>query len=146
MRQNAAKARNPGISIIKKEQRKKHGVTLIEVLLSSSIVILLIMGLAQLTLHSLYVKRIADYRLRSAELAASKLEYLKSFPFDSTELAEGTKEESIHVKGHQGHYRRVWTIEDVSLDMKKIEMECTFEDYPKRKMRLVLYLSRELGF
>lgn len=123
-----------------------HGVTLIEVLLSSSIVILLIMGLAQLTLHSLYVKRIADYRLRSAELASSKLEHLKSLPFDSAELDESTREESIHVKGHQGHYQRVWTIEDISLDMKKIEIECYFENYPKRKIRLALFLSRELGF
>jgi Tfp pilus assembly protein PilV len=55
--------------------RKNQGFTLFEVLISASIVILLLIGLTQLTIHSLLVKRLSDYRMNSAELVSSKLEY-----------------------------------------------------------------------
>ncbi len=68
------------------DQRKKRGFTLVEVLVSFALVFILITGTAQLTIHSLLVKRRADCNLRTAELASSKLEYLKSLPYESDEL------------------------------------------------------------
>lgn len=130
----------------KDNQRKNRGITLIEVLLSFSIITLLIMGLAQLTLHSLFVKRNADCVRISAELAFSKLEYFKSLPFESEELSEGTKEESIRKEAFPGFFKMEWVIRDVSFGMKRINVECFSEDCPKRRIKLVLYLSKDLEF
>ncbi len=131
---------------IKNAKRPYLGFTLIEVLVSASVIILLLMSLAQLTIHSLLIKRISDYRINSAELASSKLEYLKSLPFESEELTEASDEETIEKQGQKGLYRSQWIIQDVSPEMKKIEIECFHESRPERNIRLILFISRKLGF
>ncbi len=130
----------------KKALRKNHGFTLVEVLISASIVILLLMGLTQLIIHSLLVKRLSDYRINSAVLASSKLEYFKSLPFESDNLKEGCDEESVKEASLNIAYHREWEIQEISSSMKKIEMECFCEHNPKRKIRLILYICKELGF
>ena len=130
----------------KKALRRNHGFTLVEVLISASIVILLLMGLAQLTIHSLLIKRLSDQRMNSAELASSKLEYFKSLPFESEELKEGSNEESVKGPSLKIFYRRKWDIQDISSGMKQIEMECFCVHNSKKKIRLILYICRELGF
>lgn len=129
-----------------KSQKNRPGFTLIELLISFSIIMLLILGGTQLTLYSILSKRRSDYSLKSAELASSKLEYFKSLPFESEELSKGFKREFLTGRSLPGSCRREWRIQDVSSEMKKIEMECFFENCPQKKIRLVLFLSRELGF
>jgi len=131
---------------IENTQRPNPGFTLIEVLVSASVIILLLMSLAQITIHSLLIKRISDYRINSTELASSKLEYFKSLPFESEELAEGSDEETIEKEGQKGLYRSQWSIQDISPEMKKIEIECFYESSPGRNIRLILFMSRKLGF
>lgn len=117
-----------------------------ELLISFAIVAFLLMGAAQLTLHSLHVKRVSDCGLESVELAADKLEYLKSIPFESAELEENSSIERIESQKRNDVFLRGWTILDISESMKKIEVECYSESCVHKKARLVLLLSRELGF
>lgn len=138
--------RNPNKFFHKKFKNYNQGFTLIELLISFSIIMLLILGGIQLILHSILVKRRSDYSVTSAELASSKLEYFKSLPFENEELNEGFKREVLKGDTLLGSYRREWRIQNVSSDMKKIEMECFSENCPEKKIRLVLYLSRKLGF
>lgn len=138
--------KNVNKSFHKKSKNHNHGFTLIELLISFSIIMLLILGGAQLILHSILVKRQSDYSVKSAELASSKLEYFKSLPFESEELNEGFKRESFKVDTSLGSYQREWRIQNISPDMKEIEMECFSENCPQKKIRLVLFLSRTLGF
>lgn len=119
---------------------------MIELLISFSIVTFLLLGTAQLALHSIIANRRADQSLKSAELASSKLEYFKSLPYESEELEEGSQAESLERKESREIFLREWDIEAVSPNMKKIEMESFSENYPHKKTRLVLFLSRELGF
>ena len=122
------------------------GFTLVELLISFALITFLISGTAQLTIHSLFAKSRADHNLRSAELAASKLEYFKSLAYESDELKEGIQTETIKEEGAQQIYLIEWRIQDTSLNMKRIEMEIYFKNYPQKKTRVVLLLSRELGF
>ena len=124
----------------------ERGFTLLELLISFAITVILLLGSAQLTLHSLQVKRICDCSLESAELASDKLEYLKSLPFDSPELLENTNGERITSPRRNDVFQREWTISDVSSHLKKIEVECYAESCVQRKSRVVLFYSRELGF
>jgi hypothetical protein len=84
--------------------------------------------------------------MNSAQLASSKLEYFKSLPFESEELMEGSDEELVKGTSLKTVFRRKWDIQVISSGMKKIEMECFSEQSPKRKIRLILYICRELGF
>ena len=127
-------------------EKNLPGFTLVELLISFALITFLISGTAQLTMHSLFAKRRADYNLRSAELAASKLEYFKSLAYESDELKEGIQTETIKEEGTQQINLIEWRIQDTSLNMKRIEMEIYLKKYPQKKIRVVLLLSRELGF
>ena len=128
--------------------RKKgqDGFTLLELLISFSIVAILLLGAAQLTLYSLHVKRTSDCTLESAELASEKLEYLKSLPFECGELEEGVTLESIESQKRNDLFQRECRIYDFSTSIKKIEVECFSLSRVPRKIRLLLLYSKELGF
>jgi prepilin-type N-terminal cleavage/methylation domain-containing protein len=128
------------------EQRNQRGFTLVEVLVSFALVFILITGTAQLTIHSLLVKRRADCNLRTAELASSKLEYLKSLPYESDELKEGFQMESVKAEGLLETFWREWRIQDISSNMKRVEIEIFSENYPQKNLRMVLFISKDLGF
>ena len=117
-----------------------------ELLIAFAIVTILLLGAAQLTLHSLHVKRTSDCNLESAEMAADKLEYLKSLPFESQELEENSYAERIRSQRRNDVFVREWEIFDIFPGVKKIEMVCYSESCVQRRARLVLFYSRELGF
>ncbi len=132
----------------KKTQGLSHqkGFTLIELLISFALIAFLIAGIAQLTVHSLFVQRRAECALRAAELASSKLEYLKSLPYDSDELKPAIINERLKERGSRKTFWREWRIEDVSSRLKRVEIECFAEICPQKRTRVILYLCRELGF
>ncbi len=127
-------------------KKNQQGFTLLELLISSVLVILLITGTAQLTIHSLFVQKRADCDLRSAELASSKLEYLKSLPYESEELKGANYTEAITEENSLNTYQREWRIEDIAPNLKKIEIQCFAQSCPQKKTRIALFLCRELGF
>lgn len=126
-------------------KRNDKGFTLLELLISFVLVIIVITATAQLTIHSLLIQKRADCNLRAAELASSKLEYLKSLPYESDELKEAVLTESIE-DGSFNTYQREWRIEAVSSNMKKIEIICFGQSCPSKKIRMILFLCHELGF
>ena len=128
-------------------RKKRHaGFTLLELLVSFSIIVILLLGAAQLTLYSLHVKKTSDRSLESTEWALDKLEYLKSLPFESEELEECSVVEWIPSLRRRDTFQRRWVISDVSVNMKRIEVECYATDCIPKKTRLVLFYSRQLGF
>lgn len=131
------------------QSRRKNvpkGFTLLELLIAFAVVVVLLLGAVQLTIYSLGKKRTSDFSVESAELASKKLESLKSHLFESEELTEESVVERLRSQRGNDMFRREWRIEDVSESIKKIEMECYAECCPHKKVRLVLFCSRELGF
>jgi len=129
-----------------KAQTYCPGFTLVEFLISFTLVTLLLTGTAQLTIHTLLIKRNADLNMKTAELASSFLEYLKSLPYESDVLKEGSSEDSIKEDCSPEKFHRKWTVKNIAPNMKRIEVECFSENRSFKKTRLVLYLSKELGF
>jgi Tfp pilus assembly protein PilV len=128
------------------KEKKKDGFSMIDLLIAMSITSVLILGTAQMTLHSFHLKHKSDCLVRAAELASTALEHFKSLPFESTELEEIDYEESIPDERSDHLFLRGWTIRSASASLKRIEMECYAKNHPRKKMRAVLFLSRELGF
>jgi len=119
---------------------------LMELLISFCIITFLLLGTAQLIIHSLFVKKSADSNFKAVELVSSKLEYLKSLPYESEELNEGVQSESLEGEGTFAIFQREWNIQDVSSDMKRIEICSFLENSPHKKIHIVFFLSRKLGF
>jgi len=119
---------------------------MIELLIAMSITSILILGTAQLTLHSIHLKRKSDCLVRAAELASTTLEHFKSLPYDSMELEDSEYEETIE-DGRSNHlFFRGWTIRRISTSLKRIEVDCFAKNHPRKRMRAALFFSRELGF
>lgn len=131
---------------VRMRKKSQPGFTLLELLISFAIVTLLLLGAAQITIQALYVKRTSDCNLEAAELASDKLEYLKSLPSYSPELADSMNAEIIEGQKINDTFRREWRIFDMSENMKKIEVECYSTTCAQKKTKLVLLYSKELGF
>jgi Tfp pilus assembly protein PilV len=125
---------------------KKNGFSFIELLVASVIIFSLIMGTAQLTIHSMLIKKWSDHRMNAATIISSQLEQLKSQFFSTSECQEGSYDASV--KGQAGNqpFRLEWTIQSIPVGMKSIELRCFPESSPHRETRLLVYLSDELGF
>ena len=119
---------------------------MIELLIAMSITCVLILGTVQLTLHSILIKRKSDCLVRAAELASTALERFKSLPYDSMELEDNDHEEIIHDVRTNHVFLRGWAIRRISSSLKRIEMDCSAKNHPRKRIRTVLLLSRELGF
>jgi prepilin-type N-terminal cleavage/methylation domain-containing protein len=128
------------------KEKKGGGFSMIELLVAMSITSIFILGTAQLTFHSIHLKRKSDCLVRAAELASVVLEHFKSLPYDSMELEDLDNEESIQDERLNHLFLRAWTIRGASASLKRIEIECYAKNHPRKKIRTVLFLSRELGF
>ena len=144
-RPNPLKINEPNHRIQQTKDSKK-GFGFIECLVSFSIVTFLILGTSQLLLQSLIVQKRSNCSTAGAQLTISKLEYFKSLPFYSFELSEGSQAENIKEKNSQAIFQMKWRIQDISQSLKKIEFECFSEACSEKKIHLVLFISRELGF
>ncbi|UCE22739.1 MAG: prepilin-type N-terminal cleavage/methylation domain-containing protein [Candidatus Aminicenantes bacterium] len=129
-----------------KGQINDRGFTLVEFLVSFTLVTLLLTGTVQLTIHSLLVRRNAELNFKIVEHASSLLEHFKSLPYESEELKDGLISETVKDEDSSETFIRKWKIEEISPHLKEIELEVTSEKFSQKKIRLVLYISRELGF
>jgi Tfp pilus assembly protein PilV len=119
---------------------------MIELMIAMSITSLFILGTAQLTLHSIHLKRKSDCLVRAAEFTSAAFEHFKSLPYDSMELEDVEHEETIEDERSKHLFLRSWTISKLSSSLKKIQVDCFAQNHPRKRMRAVLILCRELGF
>ena len=125
---------------------KMKGFSLIELLISSSLILFLIAGTAQLLGLSLVAKRNADFHFRAARLASSRLEHLKSVPHDSDELKAGVHEEIVNDPTSPETFHIIWRVEDLDSSLKKVVLDFYSPNRPRRKAVFCLLLCRELEF
>lgn len=129
-----------------KLKKKTQGFSFIEVLISFVITFLLIFGTAQLTMLSLLSKRNSDLRLTISERLFSKLESFKSLSYAESILEEGTYNEYTRDLFSGTAFIWNWHIYSISTNLSGIEMGCYPENHPEKEIRLIVYISRDLGF
>jgi len=125
---------------------KKRGFTLIEAVLSLAVISILILGTGEILVHALTVKKSVDEQLEACSLAAAKLEQMKSVPFESTELAAGEGSDELRGGSVAAVFSREWRVETVAAGLKRVEVSTFSRSRPGRRVRLVLYLVKELEF
>ncbi len=131
---------------IRKIKMKKKGFSLIELLISSSLILFLITGTAQLLGLSLAAKRNAEFHFRAARLASSRLESLKSHPYEGADLKAGVHEEVLVDPSSGEQYRLAWGVEDLDENFKKVILEFYSPIRPGRRAVFCLLVCRELEF
>lgn len=125
---------------------KKKGFSLLELLISSSLILFLIAGTAQLLGLSLSAKRNADFHFRAARLASSRLESLKSLSHDSPDLKTGAYEEFVIDPSSPEAFQIAWRVEDLDQSLKKVVLEFFSPNKPRRRAVFCVLLCRELEF
>jgi len=125
---------------------KNTGFSLIEFLISSSLILFLIAGTVQLLGLSVAAKRNAEFHFRAARMASSRLEHFKSLPHDSGELKAGIHEEDIEDPAFPERYKLSWRVEDSGESLKKVVLEFFSPNKPRKRAVFCLLLCRELEF
>ncbi len=125
---------------------KKKGFSLIELLISMALIFFLLAGMAQLIILSCAAKKKAEFHLTAASLACSKLEYLKSLPFESPDLEQGRHAESIKDSLSAEVFLREWKVLDLAEDMKKIILRISSPNNRDKEAAFVLLINRTLEF
>lgn len=125
---------------------KKNGFSLIELLIASALISFLIVGTAHLLMLSLAAKKKAEFHRAATYLATSQLEYLKSLPFESPELKEGSSSESVRENITSENLLKEWQIENIDESLKKVEVRVSSLVDRHKKATFLLLISRELGF
>jgi hypothetical protein len=111
-----------------------------------ALVSLLLVGTAELIVHSIYIKKRAESNLRMAVVLCSRLENFKSIPYDGAGLQGGLFDEAFEMNKPRAIFRGEWKIETQSSNRKRIEYSLFPEDEPERVIQAGLLLLRELGF
>jgi prepilin-type N-terminal cleavage/methylation domain-containing protein len=125
---------------------RRRGFSLIELLISSSLILFLITGTAQLLIFSLAAKRTADAHFTAVRRASSRLEEFKSLAFDDESLNAGSHEEEIADPASSDKFMIRWRVEDIDENLKKIVLAIHPQGKPQRRTAFCLLLCRELEF
>lgn len=128
------------------QSKNKKGFTLIEFLVSLTVVTFLLLGTAQTIVFSLKADRRSSIKIWATELALAKIEELKTMPFDNPQMNNGSYNDTVEVNHSKEVYQRKWTISELSGIGKKIEIECRALNEDTILIKFVFFISEELGF
>jgi prepilin-type N-terminal cleavage/methylation domain-containing protein len=125
---------------------RRKGFSLIEVLVASALVAFLLAGTAELLALSLRAQRKAERVFELTARLASRLECLKSLPFESPDLLPGAIGAASEKPSAGEVLTSEWRIESAGPGLKKIDLNIHVEGRPERGIGAALLVSRSLGF
>jgi Tfp pilus assembly protein PilV len=117
-----------------------------EVQIALVVITFFLLSTAQLLILSQSVQNRYKDHIRIMSLISEQLEYLRSLPFSSPEVAEGFYTDNLTELDSVRVFRINWTISDISPRLKSIDISCFPEGYKKRETKTILYLSSDLEF
>jgi len=125
---------------------RKRGFSLIELIVSMSLIFFVLAATAQLVTLSCAAKKKADFIFTATGYACSKLEYLKSLVFESPELEPGSHSESVKGDDSAEIFCREWRVENLAENMKKVVLKIFSPNDTRKEVAFVLLICRELEF
>jgi prepilin-type N-terminal cleavage/methylation domain-containing protein len=125
---------------------KRRGFSLIEVLVAMALVLLLVVGAAELLTLSLWAKRKGDITAALTNALTARLETLKSRPFEDGALSPGEHAETVRVEPGACLIAEEWEVTDDGDRMKRIGLKIRYAGRPGPETAAVLFISRDLGF
>jgi hypothetical protein len=125
---------------------ERAGTSLVEVLVAMSLVLLLVVGAAELAVSSLRAKRRGDVLAALTRAVGDRFESLKSRPFDDGALAAGSYAATVRVEPGHCLVDEEWEIDDDGEGLKRVQLSVVLNGRPGPETTAVLFISRDLGF
>lgn len=125
---------------------KDAGTGLIEVLTAMALVLVLIVGAAEMMTLALRAKRRGDITAAVAHAIVDRFESLKSRPFDDPSLAAGGYAETVRVEPGGTRIAETWEIADEARGRKVVRIRARPAASAGPETCARLYISRDLGF
>jgi len=125
---------------------KKPGFSLIEVLVSMTLALILLLGTAELITLSIWAKRRGDTTSGLTQALTARLEGLKSLSFASDGLRPGEYSETVRDEAGRGFFLHEWTVEDAGERMKRVRIRVSPAGRPQSGASVTLWISKDLGF
>ncbi len=125
---------------------KRGGFSLVEVLVAMALALVLVVGAAELLVLSLAAKRKGDITAALTHALTSRLETLKSRPFEDGALAPGEHAEIVRREPGGCLIAEEWAVADDGDGMKRIGLKVRRVGRPGPETAAVLFISRDLGF
>jgi len=111
-----------------------------------ALVLLLVVGAAELLTLSLWAKRKGDITAALTSALTARLETLKSRPFEDGALSPGEHAETVLVEPGGCLIAEEWEVTDDGDRMKMIRLRVRYAGRPGPETAAVLFISRDLGF
>ena len=121
------------------------GTSLIEVLIAMALVILLVVGSAEMMTLALRAKRRGDVLAAITRAVGDRFESLKARPFDAPELVPGAYAATVPFEPG-GRLAETWEIADDGDGLKLIRLTVRPSGSAGQETVAVLFVSRDLGF
>lgn len=122
------------------------GTSLIEVLVAMVLVLVLVVGAAEMMTLALRAKRRGDIAAAVTHALIDKLETLKSRPFDDPALAGGEYTETVRVEPGACLIAETWTIVDEDGGQKRVRLRARPAGSAGPETVALLFILRDLGF
>jgi hypothetical protein len=119
---------------------------LIETLITLGLSVFFVAGTGELLVQSLRLQQKSDSDLCTTRLASTSIERLRSLPFENEALHAGDYEDWVPDATSGRRFHRRWHIEDITPEVKQVEMEVSSDVSRFRSLHLLLRMSRGLGF
>jgi Tfp pilus assembly protein PilV len=126
--------------------KNERGLGLVEVLVATTLALVLVVGAAEMLTLALAAKRRADVTAALTHALGDRLEALKSRPYDDPALAPGEYGETRRVEPGGALVDAAWRIEDESDDVKKVVLRVRSAGRSGPAVTAVAYILRDLGF
>jgi prepilin-type N-terminal cleavage/methylation domain-containing protein len=125
---------------------KTQGYSLIEVMVAMALVLLLLLGTAELVTLSIWAKRKGDVTAGLCRAVEARAESLKSLSFEADGLQPGEYSETVRDEAGGGLFLHEWTIEDPGGRAQRIRLTVTPAGRAASAAALTLWISKDLGF
>jgi Tfp pilus assembly protein PilV len=122
------------------------GSSLIEVLVAMALILLLIIGTAEMLTMALRAKRRGDLAAALTHAVADRFEALKSLPLEDAALAAGEHSETVRVEPGGCMIAETWEIADDGDGLKRVRLMAREAGRAGPETVAVLFIVRNLGF
>jgi hypothetical protein len=129
-----------------KAKAAARGSSLIEILVAMALVILLVVGGAEMLILSMRAKRRGDVLAAITQAVCDRLEGLKARPFEDAALAPGRYADTVRVDPGGCPVAETWEIVDDGDGRKRVRISVREAGRTGPETVAVLFISRDLGF
>jgi hypothetical protein len=124
----------------------RPGSSLVEVLAAMALVLLLVVGTAEMLTLSLKAKRRGDVLAAITHAVSDRFAGLRARPYEDAALAAGTYAETVRVDPGGCLIAQTWEIAADADGLKRVRLMTREAGRPGPETTAILFIARDLGF